>query len=248
MEIIFWIVLILGSAGTVKRLPGISKSRNYAVFLCALCATVAFGLMIPEVYTSIDPLFERTNFTDLFAKLALLLAANILVCEVARTLRNTRALRLTAGISGKTILVLTFFLEMLLFAFTHTPEPSPGLGMYIHDPLVLAYNSVIVLYIGYLASLLLGPLVRDARTHPVGFRRTASGLLAMGFGLMIVRAALMLAGFVTFAGVEIKHMYEIGQIVSGLSALFIVAGFVTAWIALRKYGTPKITQSVLRVD
>lgn len=248
MEFIFWVVLILGSAGTLSRVPGLSKSRNHAIFLCALCTSIAFGLMIPGVYTSIDQLFERTNFTDLFAKLALLLAANILVCEIARTLRNPRAMRLTAGISGKTILVITFFLEMALFAFTHTPEASPGLGLYINDPLVLAYNSVIVLYIGYLAALLLGPLVTDARNHPIAFRRTASGLLAAGFGLMILRAVLMLVGFVAMTGVETTSLYEFGQLVSGLSAIFIVSGFVTAWLALRKYGTPKITQSVLRVD
>lgn len=247
MELIFWIVLVIGAAGTLTRVPGMSKSRNHAIFLCALCASIAFGLMVPPFYSAIDQLFERTNFTDLFAKLALMLSANILVCEIARTLRNQRALKLTAGISGKTILVVTFVLEMILFAFTRTPEASPGLGLYISDPLVLAYNSVIVLYIGYLAALLLGPLVRDVRAPHQSHRRISSALLATGFSLMIVRAALMFAGFLALSGVQTMEMYEFGQIISGVSALFIFSGLATTWFAFRKYGAPKITQSTLRV-
>lgn len=242
MEILFWAVLIIGGGLTLTRLPGLSQSRNQAIFLSGLCVCVAFGLMIPGIYESLDRLFLRPNSTDLFAKLALLLAVNILVCEIARTLRNVRAQRLTAGISGKTILVLTFALEMLLFAFTDTPEPSPGLGAYISDPLVLGYNAVIVVYIGYLGALLLAPLIRDASTPPQPVRRTASALLAAGFGLAIIRAILMLAGF------AVSGLYEFGQIVSGISALFIVAGLATAWVALRKYGTARITQSKLRLD
>lgn len=242
MEIVFWAVLVIGGTFTLTRLPGLSNSRNQTIFLSGLCLCVAFALMIPGIYEALDQQFLRTNFTDLFAKLALLLAVNILVCEVARTIRNSRAQRLTAGISGKTILVLTFALEMLLFAFTDTPEPSPGLGAYISDPLVLAYNAVIVLYIGYLGALLLGPLIRDARTPPQPIRRTASALLAAGFGLAIIRAVLMLTGF------AVSGLYEFGQIVSGISALLVVAGLATAWLALRKYGTPRIKQSTLRIE
>lgn len=242
MEILFWAVLVIGGGLTLTRLPGLSQSRNQAIFLSGLCASIAFGLMIPVFYEAIDGLFARTNFTDLFAKLALLLAVNILVCEIARTLRNTRALRLTAGIPGKTILVLTFALEMLLFAFTETPTPSPGLGAYIDEPLVLAYNAVIVVYIGYLGALLIGPLIRDARTPPQPIRRLASAFLAAGFGLAIIRAVLMLAV------IAAPGLYEFGQGVSGLSALFIVAGLSTAWVALRKYRAVPISQSRLRVD
>nr|WP_176705561.1 hypothetical protein [Arthrobacter sp.] len=219
-----------------------SHSLNRSIFLSGLCAIVAFGLMIPGVYEFVDGMFLRTNFTDLFAKLALLLSINILVCEVARALRNPRVLRLTAGLSGKTILVLTFVLALILFAFTDTPAPSPGLGAYIDDPLVLAYNTVIVAYIGYLGALLIGPLVRDARTPPQKLRQTASALLAAGFSLALVRAVLMVAGL------AIDGLYDFGQILSGITALLVISGLVSAWIALRKYPNPLIKQSALRVD
>lgn len=226
---------------TLTRIFGLSHSLNRSIFLSGLCAIVAFGLMIPGVYEFVDGMFLRTNFTDLFAKLALLLSINILVCEVARALRNPRVLRLTAGISGKTILVLTFVLALILFAFTDTPEPSPGLGAFIDDPLVLAYNTVIVAYIGYLGALLVGPLVRDARTPPQKLRQVASALLAAGFSLAVVRAALMVAGL------AIDGLYDFGQILSGVTALLVISGLVSAWMALRKYGASRIRQSALRI-
>lgn len=241
MEILFFVVVLVSAVMTLTRIPGLSHSLNQSIFLSGLCAAVAFGLMLPAVYEFVDNLFLRTNFTDLFAKLALLLAINILVCEIARALRNPRVLRLTAGISGKTILVLTFVLALLLFAFTDTPEPSPGLGAYIDDPLVLAYNTVIVAYIGYLAALLVGPLVRDARTPPQKLRQVASALLAAGFSLAIVRAVLMMAGL------AIDGLYDFGQIISGVTALLVISGLVSAWMALRKYGTSRIRQSALRI-
>lgn len=241
MEILFFVVVLVSAVLTLTRIPGLSHSLNQSIFLSGLCAAVAFGLMLPDVYKFVDGLFLRTNFTDLFAKLALLLAINILVCEIARALRSPRILRLTAGISGKAILVLTFVLALLLFAFTDTAEPSPGLGAYIDDPLVLAYNTVIVVYIGYLGALLVGPLVRDARTPPQKIRQAASALLAAGFSLAIIRAVLMVAGL------AIDGLYDFGQILSGITALLVVAGLFTAWMALRKYGTSRIRQSALRI-
>lgn len=242
MEILFFVIVLVSAVLTLTRIPGLSQCLNQSIFLSGLCAVVAFGLMLPAVYEFVDSLFLRTNFTDLFAKLALLLAINILVSEVARALRNPRVLRLTAGITGKTILVLTFAFALFLFAFTDTPEPSPGLGAYIDDPLVLAYNTVIVAYIGYLAALLVGPLVRDARTPPQKLRQVASALLAAGFSLAIVRAALMVTGL------AIDGLYDFGQVLSGITALLVISGLVAAWIALRKYGTPRIRQSALRID
>lgn len=241
MEILFFVVVLVSAVLTLTRIPGLSHSLNQSIFLSGLCAVVAFGLMLPDVYKFVDGLFLRTNFTDLFAKLALLLAINILVCEIARALRSPRILRLTAGISGKAILVLTFVVALLLFAFTDTAEPSPGLGAYIDDPLVLAYNTVIVVYIGYLGALLVGPLVRDARTPPQKIRQVASALLAAGFSLAIIRALLMVAGL------AIDGLYDFGQILSGITALLVVAGLFTAWMALRKYGTSRIRQSALRI-
>lgn len=242
MEILFWGILVIGATLTLTRLPGLSQSRNQAIFLCGVCACVAFGLTVPSIYDSIDHLLIRTNFTDLFAKLGLLLAVNILVNEIGKSLHNHRALRLTSGVSGRTILVATFAIEMAIFAFTTTPAPSPGLGAYITDPLVLAYNAVTVIYIAFLGAIITGPLIKDVRRPSQPVRRAASALLAIGFLLAIVRAILLLVG----AGVH--GIYDFGQVISGLSALFVFAGLTAAWVALRRYRTSTIAQSHLRTD
>ena len=242
MEALFWVVLIIGAGLTLTRLPGLSQSRNQAIFLSGLCASIAFGLMIPAIYTNVDHLLSRTNFTDLFAKLALLLAVNILVNELGKSLHNKRAMRLTAGTSGKIILVLTFALEMALFALTNTPTPSPGLGEYINDPTVFTYNAITVIYIGFLSVLITGSLIKDARKASLTLRRLSSALLAGGFILAALRAVLLLVGF------GIHGSYSIGQSISAVSALLIIAGLAAAWIALRKHGKPQISQSHLRID
>ena len=242
MELLFWAVLIIGAGLTLTRLPGLSQSRNQAIFLSGLCASIAFGLMIPAIYTSIDHFLSRTNFTDLFAKLALLLAVNILVNELGKSLHNERAKRLTAGTSGKIVLVLTFCLEMALFAFTNTPTPSPGLGEYINDPTVFAYNAVTVIYIGFLSVLITGPLIKDARKTTLTLRRLSSGLLAGGFILAAIRAVLLLVGFGHHGA------YSSGQSISAISALLIIVGLAAAWIALRKHGNTPTSRSHLRID
>lgn len=242
MELLFWAVLIIGSTLTITRLPGFSHSRNQAIFLSGTCATIAFGFMIPTIYNSLDHLLLRTNFTDLFAKLALLLAVNVLVNELGKSLRNERAMRFTSGIAGRIILVLTFALEMALFAFTDTPSPSPGLGAFIDHPVVFAYNAVIVIYIGFAGSIITGPLIRDARKSSLPSRRLASALLAGGFILATARAVVFLLGF------RVNGIYGFGQIISGVSALLIIAGLCAASIALRKHAVPTIAQSHLRSE
>lgn len=240
MDILFWVVLALAAGLSLTRVPGLSRSRNQAIFLCGVSLCAAFAIMLPPVYTAIDSLFVRTNFTDLFAKLALFLAVNILIAQIAKPLQAHRALRLTAGIPGRLILVLVYGLEMVLFALTDTKTPSPGLGAYINEPIAFGYNAVTVLYIAFLCSLLIGPLYAQVRKPGHPLQRWSSGLLLAGFALAIIRAVVLLIGWV------IPGLYETGQSISAVSALAVVAGLGCAWIALRKYSAPTIRQSHLR--
>ncbi|MFJ5978424.1 hypothetical protein [Pseudarthrobacter oxydans] len=196
--------------------------------------------MLPPVYTAIDGMFVRTNFTDLFAKLCLFLAVNILVAQIAKPLKATRALQLTAAIPGRLILVLVYGLEMILFALTTTDIPSPGLGAYMGDPVVFAYNAVTVLYVAFLCSLVIGPLFQQVRKAGHPFQRWSSSLVLAGFSLAILRAMVFLVGWVA------PGLYEVGQSISAISALFVVSGLACAWLGLRKYSAPAIRQSHLR--
>lgn len=242
MDITFWIVAIVAGVLSLTRLPGLSKSLNQSIFISGICVCIAFGLMIPTIYDAIDSLFPRTNFTDLFAKLALLLAVNILIGEIARTLGLGRARRLAAGLLGKTLLILVFGAEMFLFALTDTSKPSPGLGAFISDPTVLVYNGLTVLYIGVLGATVVPGLIIDVRKRSNPARCLASAFLAAGLSLAILRALLL------FGGLLVSGMYEFGQIVSGFSALLVAAGLATAWVALRKATKGGIAQSHLRLE
>lgn len=240
MEILFWAVLAVAAGLSLTRIPGLSRSRNQAIFLCGLSLSVAFAIMLPPVYAAIDGMFVRTNFTDLFAKLFLFLAVNILVAQIAKPLKATRALQLTSAIPGRLILVLIYGLEMVLFALTTTDKPSPGLGAYMGDSVVYAYNAVTVLYVAFLCSLVISPLFQQVRKAGHPFQRWSSGLVLAGFGLAILRAVVFLVGW------AVPELYEVGQSISAVSALFVVAGLACVWFGLRKYSVPPIRQSHLR--
>jgi len=240
MEILFWTVLAVAAGLSLTRVPGLSRSRNQAIFLCGLSLCLAFAIMLPPVYAVIDGMFVRTNFTDLFAKLCLFLAVNILVAQIAKPIKAERALHLTAAIPGRLILVLVYGLEMVLFALTTTDRPSPGLGAYMADPLVFAYNAVTVLYVAFLCSLVVSPLLQQVRRGGHLFQRWSSGLVLAGFSLAILRAVVFLAGW------AVPGLYEVGQSISAISALLVVSGLACAWFGLRKYSVPAIRQSHLR--
>lgn len=61
MEVLFFAVVIISAVLTLARVPGLSHSRNQAIFLSGLCACIAFGLMLPAVYGYIDSFFLRKN-------------------------------------------------------------------------------------------------------------------------------------------------------------------------------------------
>jgi hypothetical protein len=241
MDYLFLAILIVAVCLTVTRLPGIATRRNQAIATCGASLSIALALMIPVVYKTIDGTFERTNFTDLFAKLALFLAVNILGNQLARGLRSKKALLRIGGFQGRLVFILAFVLEMILFAFTRTPESSPGLELYQTEPLVITYTGVAVGYIAYVCSCLLPPLVRQFKAANTKAVRTATGFLITGFGLVIVRACLV------FIGIPYPGIYDAAQAISLLSALCVITGLTVFWRVLRMYGEPAIHhQSALR--
>lgn len=240
MDFLFLAILIVALGFTVTRLPGIATRRNQAIATCGAALSIGMALMIPLIYKGIDGLFERTNFTDLFAKLALFLAVNILGNQLAKGLRSPHALSRIGGFQGRIVFVLAFVLEMALFAFTKTPESSPGLELYQSDPLVITYTGVAVGYIAYVCTVLLLPLAAYRRGAGTKLGQTAGGLLIAGFGLVIVRAALV------FLGIPFPGIYDFAQGVSLLSAFCVIAGLAVFWRGLRVYGEPEVHQSALR--
>lgn len=240
MDLLFLAILLIALAFTVTRLPGIATKRNQAIFTSGASLSIGLALMIPVVYTAVDDMFERTNFTDLFAKLALFLAVNILGNQLARGLRSERAFSRIGGFQGRLVFVLAFVVEMILFAFTNTPESSPGLELYMTDPLVIAYTGVAIGYIAYVCSCLLPPLAAQFNNNQFKLGRAAAGFLIVGFTFVIIRAALV------FVGIPYPGIYDFAQGISLLSTLCVITGLAIAWRVLRVYGEPTMRQSALR--
>ncbi|WP_394253027.1 hypothetical protein [Arthrobacter pityocampae] len=240
MDVLFLIILIMALGFTATRLPVLGARRNQAIAVCGAALSVGLALMIPTVYNAIDGTFQRTNFTDLFAKLALFLAVNILGNQLARGLRSNRAIRRIGGFQGRMVFVLAFVLEMVLFAYTTTPESSAGLELYQTDPLVIAYTGVAVGYVAYVCFCLLPPLVGQYRDNQSKLGRTAAGLLIAGFGLVIFRGVLV------FVGIPYPGIYDFAQVISMLSAFCVITGLAVAWRALKVYGDPLVRPSALR--
>lgn len=240
MDLLFLIILVVSLGFAATRLPGLATRRNQAIATCSVALSISLALMITPVYHTVDGLFERTNFIDLFAKLALFLAVNILGNQLARGLRDTRALSRIGGFQGRLVFVLAFVLGMILFAFTSTPVSSPGLEMYQSEPLVIGYTGVAVGYIAYVCSCLLPPLATQYRDSQNKLSRAAAGLLIAGFGLVIVRAVLV------FVGIPYPGIYDFAQGISLLSTLCVIAGLAVAWRILRVYGEPLVRQSAIR--
>lgn len=237
---LFWAVLVISAGFTLTRLPGMATSRNQAVFACGVCMCTGLALMIPPIYETVDSTFARTNFTDLFAKLALFLAVSILGTETAKALQSRQAYKAIGGFQGRLVLVAAYILEMALFAFTDTPQPSPGLEADKTDPLVIAYTAVAVLYVAYVSFTLIAPLYNHYRNGHHGLNRSASALLLIGFVLVVIRAVLI------FVGITYPQIYSIAQGISLSATLLVVAGLATAWLSLHRHGEPAIKQSLLR--
>ncbi|WP_104119077.1 hypothetical protein [Arthrobacter sp. B1805] len=240
MDLLFACILLIALGFAATRLPGLGRKRNQAIATCGVALSIGLALMISPIYNLIDGMFERTNFTDLFAKLALFFAVNILGNQLARGLRDKRALSKIGGFQGRLVFVFAFVVEMVLFAFTNTPRSSPGLELYQTDPLVIGYTGVAVGYIAYVCSCLLPPLTAQFTDNQSKLSRAAAGLLIAGFSLVIVRTVLV------FVGIPYPGIYDFAQGISLLSTLCVIAGLAIAWRSLRVHGEPLVRQSALR--
>lgn len=240
MDLLFTCILVVSLGFAATRLPGIAKRRNQAIAACGAALSFALALMVSPIYNFFEDAFERTNFTDLFAKLALFFAVNILGNQLARGLRDEQAFSRIGGFQGRLVFIFAFILEMVLFAFTTTPEPSPGLEFYQTEPVVIAYTGVAVGYIAYVCSCLLPPLTAHFRDNQSKLPRVAAGLLIAGFTLVIVRAIFV------FAGIPYPGVYDFAQGISLLSTLCVIGGLAVAWRTLRVHGEQPVQLSAFR--
>jgi hypothetical protein len=220
----YFIAIIL-AAFALSRLPSGLRGRNRLVLGSALAIALAFGLVVPPIYESVERLIPAVaNFPDLIAKLLLFTGLLLAATQVARAYEAPRAQRLISGLPGVVVFVALFAIDVLVFASVHTGARVPDLAANLDQPLVRLYSTIATAYPAYLFALLLPHVASGCRSSQLTVRVT-SWLLSAGFALAIVRFGL---GLLTLLAPD---FYSPGQVVSGVAALLVACGLATAFFA-----------------
>ncbi|OUE28687.1 hypothetical protein BFL35_16580 (plasmid) [Clavibacter michiganensis] len=222
--LITYLFAILLAAFALTRLPSAIRGQNVLIASSATAVAIAFALITPSVYAALDQLAPFPNFTDLVAKLALFSGLLFAGTQVARAWRAPATQRLISGRVGVAVFLGVFVVETVLFALVHDGGHAPDLADQLGNPIDRLYSTVATAYPAYIAVLLL-PRLRPGLVSTSRTTRTTSLFLLVGFGLAVARFALALVTL------TLPPAYYVGQVVSGIAALFVALGLATAFFA-----------------
>lgn len=244
------LMLILLGSLTFKRINTPVLGHQHAlqgkassIALSGIFLTLAYLLLLPPVYDAVDSVMPLTNLTDLISKYFALVAVAFLGGHLSVAYASPHAHRWTVGAPGAAMLgvVATGLLGTLLV--TKAPTPSPQLLDFAAQPSVRLNTWLMLAYVAYTVFPLIRPAYRDSRKNPLTVGRLASGLIAAGFTLSLVRAftypvELGATGDVTY----------LFMIVSYISTAFVVVGLAVFAYARRKRAPQTELGSALSID
>jgi len=219
-----YLIAVVLAALALTRLPGAIRGRNMLIALSAAAIVLAFALITPDVYAALDRFSPIPNLVDLVAKLALFTGLLLAGTQVARAWRTPETQRRISGLPGVLVFLGVFVAEVVIFAVVHTTSSAPDLADNLSSPLVRLYSTLATAYPAYIAALLL-PHVRKGLSSSQGATKATSRFLFVGFVLAGVRFVL---GLVTLL---LPATYYVGQVVSGVAAIFVALGLATAFFA-----------------
>lgn len=218
-----YLIAVALLALALTRLPSAIRGRNVLVMCAAAAIVLAFTLITPGVYAVLAQLLPVPNLVDLLSKLALFVGLLLAGTQIARAYESAAAQRLIAGVPGGVVFGVLFLTEVTIFAGVYMSAVQPGLEGDLENPWVRVYAAVATAYPAYVGAVLLPPLLRAVSSRN-GNVRVTSLLLTLGFGLALVRFVLAL---VTLGYVP---LYPASQIVSGVAAVCVALGLVTAFV------------------
>lgn len=243
MILFIQLAFVICLAMTVTRLAGKSKRPNLSILTAAVLTTLAVGLMVPPVYNMIDPIFGKTNMTDLIAKACLMVAVALFGGQCARAMNSKLALRLTTQMAGLAVLAVALLALFATFLAVPDEVRSPALQHYASLTSAKLNTGVVLAYIGYVVLANLKAVVGDARSNPVRTMRVSSAFLAAGFILALVRCLLFLVEL------KVPEIFSYAQIVSMVSTALVATGCAIAYSMARKTSKRTIySQSLLSTD
>lgn len=219
------------------------KGRASSIALSGIFLTLSYLLLIPPVYLVIDSVMPVTNATDLISKYFALVAVAFLGGHLSRAYAAEFARKWTVGTPGAAMLgVVAVGLLWTLLA-TDGPRPSPQLLDYATQPSVRINTWLILIYVAYVVAPLIRPAYRDALRNPLLVGRIASGLIAGGFALSLLRAGTYPAEW--FGPTETAYLY---MLISYASTALVVIGLAVFAYARRKRKAQSDLGSALSID
>lgn len=244
------LMLILMGSLTFKRINTPVLGNQHAlqgkassIALSGIFLTLAYLLLLPPVYFAVDSLMPVTNATDLISKYFALVAVAFLGGHLSRAYDSPFARRWTVGPPGALMLgiVATGLLGTLLA--TKGPNPSPQLLDYAAQPSVRLNTWLVLAYVAYIVFPLIKPAYKDFRRNPLRVGRHASGLIAAGFSLSLMRAATYPVEFGATGDVAYLFM-----LISYISTAFVVVGLALFAYARRNRKPQTELGSALSID
>ncbi|MHA7273690.1 hypothetical protein ACX80Z_09680 [Arthrobacter sp. TMT4-20] len=226
-QVIQWIVLGLCIAFVLLRLPDAIRGRGRGIFTALVLLVIAVGLSLPQIYLPCDRFLGGINIANLIIRLSLYAVFVLLGLRIAAAFRSPRTRWLIVGPIGVTVLAVVVLATVVLFAMSDLPESSTGLFAYGGQETVRLYAEAGRLYPGYVAACLVLPALKDL-ADPAGrpAHRSASALLAVGFGAVVVFAVVSLVPGTSLG------VWEIGLPFGAI--VLVTSGLTIIWASRRR--------------
>lgn len=177
LAMIFSVLVIIRAPGALRD-PG--KVR---LWLAHLVMAIALWLSVSAVYMFVDAFLGSRNITNLISHFGFYLMFWLGGAEVALGLGRKDLYRLIHGTVGAMILGGGLVAMTATFIAAAPEYSAMGLDPFRDDPLIIFYKALSYLYPGFIAIILVKPLLVTAAESP-GLLGSSKRLMAMGFTLV----------------------------------------------------------------
>jgi hypothetical protein len=183
------------------------------------------------------------NATDLISKYCALVAVAFLGGHLSLAYGSAFARRWTVGMPGVVVLGLTCTGLFWTVLSTNAPHSSPQLLDFATQPSVRINTWLVLLYVAYIAFPLVRPAYLDSKENPLRTGRAASGMIAGGFALSLLRAGAYPVEW--FGTGNVVYLY---MLVSYVSTALVVVGLALFAYARRNRKVQSDLGSALSLD
>jgi hypothetical protein len=219
------------------------RGKASSIALSGIFLTLAYLLLLPPVYYAVDSVMPLTNATDLISKYCALVAVAFLGGHLSQAYGSSFARRWAVGAPGAAMLGIVSAGLLWTLMATDAPAPSPQLLDYATQPSVRINTWLVLLYVAYIVTPLIRPAYLDSKRNPLLIGKAASGMIAGGFGLSLIRAGSYPAEW--YGTKDLAYVY---MLVSYASTALVVLGLALFAYARRQRKAETELGSALSID